>query len=654
MKSQHSVSGRTVGIAMIVLCGLSQCVIGADKPEKAAASPSPAEAQANAIKFAGPSDAHARYQAPAASSDLREAAKVYLRQILDETPCGSPNYCMAFTLLVKILQAEGKNDLIIQICTAQIGKAKEIQDLVTLTTTLADAYLSIKDRAKAEQTLEDLLDKCSAPDQFSIVWTKLTGLYQQAKESDRIVKLCAKQLGKELDPAVVLMITTTLSATYMEMGDYQNAAKVLDAFLEKNRVQIAPASVALQTRVLATICVTNLGLAKEAVGIINRELKHMTATNSIPQQVDLTLAKADIEQAVLKDLPAAIADYTRAIEMGGQLVEDQYAYTPIKLAQAYKDMGQGDQAIQVLMDVLKRCGPVRSPLVVQKLIEFNVTEQRAMEAVWLLRGKIAAQAAATNAVDQFEGDIIRLLVKAGKYQEALQEGRVFLYTCSDKMMPGAVELVAWILKSADLNLGRANTFLNYQKYGAGGEDGKPGTDDDLVNVLRDLPPISDAQRVKLFDATLAALPQDWQGYEQRGDIYLYLDQPVEAFQAYRKTFELCPMNEKDLQTATDAITHFVVRMTRDVPLAEGLVQYTLLGPVGKDRKMDTPDDLKDPMPDIIKRIQYNPQQHAAAEAASRSSKSSRSAAEKATAEPPAQPVAATPADGEKPAKEIKE
>ena len=47
----------------------------------------------------------------------------------------------------------------------------------------------------------------------------------------------------------------------------------------------------------------------------------------------------------------------------------------------------------------------------------------------------------------------------------------------------AITDVAVAIKAQDVDTVRANQYLLYQKYGPKGEDGRPGTDDDLVNPL---------------------------------------------------------------------------------------------------------------------------------------------------------------------------
>lgn len=114
-----------------------------------------------------------------------------------------------------------------------------------------------------------------------------------------------------------------------------------------------------------------------------------------------------------------------------------------------------------------------------------------------------------------------------------------------------------------------------------------------------------------FTAKLDTLSINWTGWNNRASIYIYLDQPDEALQALRKSFEMCPMNEKDLQTATDALSGFIIRNTKDVKLAESLVDYIMFGQMGKDGQSGTADDLKDPAQDIAHQIQYVAQRPAA-------------------------------------------
>ena len=81
-----------------------------------------------------------------------------------------------------------------------------------------------------------------------------------------------------------------------------------------------------------------------------------------------------------------------------------------------------------------------------------------------------------------------------------------------------------------------------------------------------------------------------------------MDQPVQAFEALRKSFSLCPPSDVELQRAADDLTGLVVRLTKDKVLGESLVQFMMYGAEGADGKKGTADDLADPSPEIVKRL----------------------------------------------------
>jgi len=100
------------------------------------------------------------------------------------------------------------------------------------------------------------------------------------------------------------------------------------------------------------------------------------------------------------------------------------------------------------------------------------------------------------------------------------------------------------------------------------------------------------------------MPADWTGYRNKATVLFYMDQPEPAFQALKKSFEMCPMTEKELQGVADAITRFVVLSTRDTALAERMIEFLMYGKAGKDGQESTADDVKDPSGEILSRVQY--------------------------------------------------
>jgi hypothetical protein len=103
---------------------------------------------------------------------------------------------------------------------------------------------------------------------------------------------------------------------------------------------------------------------------------------------------------------------------------------------------------------------------------------------------------------------------------------------------------------------------------------------------------------------IAATPVDMAGYRRRAEMYLYIDRPVDAFMAFTKSLDVCPMTTNELQSATDLLTTLIVRRTKDVTLAEKYVEYVMFGTFGKDSRAGTSDDLTNPVPGILRRLEF--------------------------------------------------
>jgi len=557
-------------------------------------------------------------------------------------------------LITLYTRATNTTDLI-QLCSQRLNVEKDTNTIYSLTTTLAGAYQTAQDYTNAVKVLNGFLEKQrtqTTPANVLATATSLSALYiakigqtnealtmldrelkqlppdaekersgmvglilrtfSQGKANDKIIEFCAKQMEAEKSPVVLYTLATGLSGGYQGLQDYTNSAKVLDTFLEKNRATSLPPNVLTTAKTLSGLYVDKFTRPDLAIAMWDRELKALPV-EADPERAGMLIAKGDICFLTMKDMASAEAAYLEATKLDKTIPANAVmseAY--IKLAQVYAKKGNPDQAGAVLLMCLTNCPTLPASPLVQKMMEVDSPNPRLDAAVWMLRDRIAAQYANSASVDQYQPDIVKLLLKQSKNQEALQEARVFLHACSDKSLPAAIDLVTMAFKTIDGNLGRANNFLRYQKYGVVGEDGKSGTADDLKNPLLDAPPLNDERRNALFTAKLDTLPNNWTGWNNRATIYMYLDQPDEAFQALRKSFEMCPMNEKDLQTATDALSGFIIRNTKDVKLAESLVDYIMFGQMGKDGQGGTADDLKDPAQDIAHQIQYAAQRPAAA------------------------------------------
>lgn len=551
--------------------------------------------------FRQPSSAYAVWAKTNSPPDQRRAALAYL-QALAENLQANPSNTAARAELVKVYMLEKNYDKIVKMCAAQLEFEKEPATLAAVSISLSDAYLAMDDTAKAAQIMEEALEKYAASTNYTSILAKLDALYSNQKE--KFLSLCAKRLATERDPRAIYAIASSLSAAYSAVGDNANAIKTLDNCLEQNRSLIPAMDVATAAKRLVYIYVYILDQPASAVSLLDRELTALPSGNAA-QQADLLVAKVKILAQDLKDYAGAEDACRKVLELSAQIPAALLIEAYVNLAQVLQITNRPDEAAELILDAVKKitANPSR---IIQQLLEIEIGNPPLEEALWILRERIAGQFATNSVVDQYQPDIIRLLIKISKTQEAMQEAYVFLFTCSDKSVPAAVELIALTYKTHDSNLGRANAFLKFQKYGPSGEDGKTGTEDDLTDLMKSVPIMSDERRARLFQVKMNALSTDWTGWKQRGDMLSYMGKIAEAVTAYKKSFELCPMNEKDLQSAADVLVGCVMRIAKDKAIAEALIQFLMFGPAGKDAQVGTADDLKDPTPDILKMVQWSP------------------------------------------------
>ena len=449
-------------------------------------------------------------------------------------------------------------------------------------------------------------DDASTPAEFSRACAALASIYNMTHRQDKVIELHTRQLEKEKDPKAAFTISMALYGAYKDVKDYGNATKVLADSLGKYGSVLPPATVSLRVQQLASMYSENMGLNQEAAKVLSQALKNLPE-DAVVERAGISLALADLYSEKFKDVPKAEAEYAKIVEAGEKSGFVVLSSASMKLAQLYAETGRSEKAASLFLSLLK-IPSSPSAAIAEKLLGLEVNPKQLEEASWSVRARISAQLAGaapvstTETIDALQGGLVKLLSAAGKTQEALQEARIYFYASSQQSMPAAIDLVAGLFKASDLNLVRANGFLKYLKYGPAGEDGKIGTQDDLRDLLKDIPPIADDRRTQLYRDAMAALPRDWMGYQSRARVHIFLDQPAEAFKDLRKSFELCPMTEKELQVVVDAMTGFVIRNLRDVQLAESVTQYIMFGAGGKDGREGTPDDIKDPVPEIMKRL----------------------------------------------------
>ena len=204
----------------------------------------------------------------------------------------------------------------------------------------------------------------------------------------------------------------------------------------------------------------------------------------------------------------------------------------------------------------------------------------------------------------------RLCLLLGDYHRALRE-YVNAYSAAalettkrrwPRALTDAANEIAVAMKAIDGHVHRANQYLLYQRYGPAGEDGKPDTDDDLTNPLKELPedywqkhappdPDLDAK----FQAAIDEQEDTMRGHRARGYLYLAWGKPDKAMAEMKAAYRLCPLSQRDLLRAITDIAVAIKGVDGDIFRANRYLLYMKHGPKGKDGIAGNEDDLKNPL-----------------------------------------------------------
>ena len=248
---------------------------------------------------------------------------------------------------------------------------------------------------------------------------------------------------------------------------------------------------------------------------------------------------------------------------------------------------------ELLLDVIRKVDPV--PMgIAKRLLDANVDEATLDAAVALLRTRLAGMplgdaTAFRTAVEKVQPEIIELLNRLGRCDEALAECRVLVLLSSPRSYQAAVNLTAASLKRADGNLGRATAFMNFQKKGLVPKE---------RNILLDAPQLSDGVRAEARKSLPVGKSEVWGESLAVSARLIWLDDPLAAVREAMRAFGLAPFDNKSLQACADAMMQPILTVTRNPDSAKGIVDYLMHGPNGPDGAKGTQDDLSSPLENL--------------------------------------------------------
>ena len=268
----------------------------------------------------------------------------------------------------------------------------------------------------------------------------------------------------------------------------------------------------------------------------------------------------------------------------------EFAASALMLSDLYAKRGDIKKASEFLLTVLGRCKYV--PIgIADRFTRMKAEKGDVEKAVKMIRNRIASMPIRDvrtfgPTVERWQPELISLLTYLEKGEEALAECRVLIFFSSSQKYQKAVELTAKTFKIADGNLGRASSFMNFQK-----KDVIPKCRNVMMEPERLLDEVRKSELEKL-----SALQDDiWDDLLIRSQRLLWLDDPYGSVQCAMKAFSLAPFEKKSLQSCADAIMKPILAVTRDPSVGKAIVDYMLHGERGKDGVSGSKDDVGDPL-----------------------------------------------------------
>ncbi len=136
------------------------------------------------------------------------------------------------------------------------------------------------------------------------------------------------------------------------------------------------------------------------------------------------------------------------------------------------------------------------------------------------------------------------LVAANQLAEALKHTHILIDAAADtNQLTSAVSRAVDLIQKVDGNKKRVKDLVNGQLYGLAGKDGKPGTADDLKDVLKDIGYPTDADRDAAFAKAFADIGDDAAAMFHRGQLCIFSGHPTEALAFYAEATRRAGFNE---------------------------------------------------------------------------------------------------------------
>jgi|GEM_PF-2694388 len=226
---------------------------------------------------------------------------------------------------------------------------------------------------------------------------------------------------------------------------------------------------------------------------------------------------------------------------------------------------------------------------------------------------IAAQPSATLHSSSVLGELVDALVAEGRVDEALAMAKAqwrlaYLaagaYAASSGssssgtagVAQDAIFAVVRALKAKEGSLRAASRFIAFVEHGPEGPDGILGNADDIADPTAGYPLPPDPERDKAFAAAAERFVSE---PLELAFLYLCWDRPHDALRAFRRHYLEGGTTDLSggprLPRAAALLAHAMRAVGRPEAEVEAFFDLQNLGPAGKDGKLNTKDDLKDPI-----------------------------------------------------------
>ncbi len=480
-----------------------------------------------------------------------------------------------------------------------------------------DVALAQRDseRAVAAKTLENLLE--SFPD--TQPWATLAtyelarALADRSATQPKAIELYAKYLKlSHPDPVRRAEASIAIARLYQAASKSSEALAAYRAFLEQSPDRPRQCAEALAAIGLVLI---ELKQPKEAYEVWQRLAKDYPWEAEQRRSLLLAVAQAfrtgeDHDNAIaayeklLQELPRA--DQRRAqVYMGLAMLHIQKGATA-KAAEIYRRLAT-DRVL----------GPSYRASAYKQLFDLQRRVGEQAGVIRLAYDIIAAQPSAVAYSGNVLGELVDALVGEGKIDDALAMAKAqcrlaYLGAATQPyresgsgwaaVSQDAIFAVVRALKAKEGSLLAANRFIAFVEHGPEGPDGILGTADDLKDPTAGYQLPADAERDKVFGAAAARFAGD--PYEL-GFLYLCWDKPHDALRAFRRHYLECssapePGGAAKLQRAAAFVAQAMRAIGRPEAEVDAFFDFQNLGPAGKDGKLGTKDDLKDPILGLAK------------------------------------------------------